>query len=251
MIGINKNPYLYKNFRFLMCRHGQSTWNKEDKFTGWTNISLTDKGRKDAFNLGEIIKSNNIMPTKIYTSDSKRTIESAEIIKNSLKNNDLEIESDWKLSEKHYGGCEGLYKSVVERRYGQVYLNHIKKSYITRPPSLEDINNFRLKNSYGANNGNVYKQYYYDSNNLDFLGESCFMVNQRVTLYLNTEILPNSLFNQIPLIVTHNNPIRVLYKSLLNINTEDFESIDTNTKTVYLVTSINNKITIKKLINNN
>jgi len=77
------------------------------------------------------------------------------------------------------------------------------------------------------------------------------MVNQRVTLYLNTEILPNSLFNQIPLIVTHNNPIRVLYKSLLNINTEDFESVDTNTKTVYLVTSINNKITIKKLINNN
>ena len=249
MIKINKNFDFNKNFKFMICRHGQSIWNRENKFTGWTNISLTNKGRKDAFNLTDIIKYNNIIPTKIYTSDSKRTIESAEIIRKSLGINDVEIKSDWKLSEKHYGGCEGLYRDVVERRYGRVYLNHIRKSYMTRPPSLEDINNFRLKNSYGSDNGNFYKKYYYDVNDLDNLGENCLMVHQRVNLFLKTEILPNLLLDQIPLIVTHKHPIRVLYKSLLNMNNEDFENLDIDNKTVFLISSTNNNITIKKLKN--
>ena len=247
MTGIIKNPYSFKNFRFLMCRHGQSLWNKENKFTGWTNISLTNKGRKDAFQIGEIIKSNNFLPTKIYTSDSKRAIDSAEIIKESLRNKDIDIQSNWRLAEKHYGGCEGLERSVIERRYGQEYLKHIRRSFLTRPPSLDDLNSFRLKNSYGPEDGDFQKKYYYESNELEILGENCLMVSQRINLYLNSIILPYSKDNKLPLIVSHNHPLRVLHKSLLSLSNEEFEKFDINNKTVFLVTSLDGKITIKKL----
>jgi len=250
MTGIFKNPYSFKNFRFLMCRHGQSLWNKENKFTGWTNISLTNKGRKDAFQIGEIIRSNNFLPTKIYTSDSKRTIESAEIIKESLQNKDIEIQSNWRLAEKHYGGCEGLERSVIERRYGQPYLKHLRRSFLTRPPSLDDLNSFRLKNSYGPEEGDFQKKYYYDSNNLETLGENCLMVNQRINSYMNSIILPNSINNNLPLIVSHNHPLRVLHKSLLGLSNEEFEKFDVDNKTVFLVNSLNGEITIKKLRKN-
>ena len=106
MIKLNNLSY-FKNFSFLICRHGQSIWNKENKFTGWSNVSLTKKGKMDAFYISNIIKENNMIPTKIYTSDTKRTIDTANIINKSLDLN-LEIESSWLLNEKHYGGFDNV-----------------------------------------------------------------------------------------------------------------------------------------------
>ena len=91
MIKLNNLSY-YKNFSFLVCRHGQSIWNKENKFTGWSNIPLSNRGKMDAFIMSNILKENKLIPTKIYTSDTSRTIETADIINKSLNLN-LDIQS--------------------------------------------------------------------------------------------------------------------------------------------------------------
>ena len=245
MIKLNNLSY-YKNFSFLVCRHGQSIWNKENKFTGWSDISLSNKGKMDAFIMSNILKENKLIPTKIYTSDTKRTIETADIINKSLTLN-LDIESSWKLNEKHYGGCEGIDRKIVEKRYGSVYLDFIRKNYLVRPPSLDDINSYRLKNSFGNDLNDKSKRLYYKNNNLEDLGENCLMVNERVNNYFYYNILKKPSNNYLPLIVTHKHPIRVLCKDFLNLNNDDFEELDFDNKTILLFNSINEKISLKKL----
>tara|TARA_B100001248_G_scaffold261230_1_gene251714 strand:+ start:2437 stop:3183 length:747 start_codon:yes stop_codon:yes gene_type:complete len=245
MIKLNNLSY-FKNFSFLICRHGQSIWNKENKFTGWSNISLTKKGKMDAFHISNIIKENNMIPTKIYTSDTKRTIDTANIINKSLDLN-LEIESSWLLNEKHYGGCEGISREYVEKRYGEAYTDFLRKNYLVRPPSLEDINNQRIKNSYGNDEYNLEKKYYYENNNLEFMGENCHMVSQRINKYFLENILINNESNYLPLIVTHKHPIRVLCKSLLGLKEDKFEKTDFDNKSILYINSNQGKISLNRL----
>lgn len=97
----------YSNIKhkFLIVRHGESIWNKSSKFTGWTNIPLTEYGKQESKHIGQSLIMNNLIPNIIFTSVLDRTINTANIIKKEL-NDDIAIHTSWRLNEKHYGTIE-------------------------------------------------------------------------------------------------------------------------------------------------
>ena len=128
--------YLQKQFRFLICRHGESIWNKENKFAGWSEVPITDKGKKDSIKVAEKLLKENFIPNKIYTSDLIRTKQTGEIIKNKI-NPSIILESDWRINEKHYGSYEGIKRSIIKDRFGAEYLKKIRSDFNVRPPYLD------------------------------------------------------------------------------------------------------------------
>ena len=122
-----QHTLLKKQFRFLICRHGESIWNKDNKFAGWTEIPLTDKGKNDSLLTAKKLLSNNFIPDKIYTSDLIRTKDTAEIIKNAINPN-IETESCWRINERHYGSCEGIKRSLLKDRFGKEAVSFLKNS---------------------------------------------------------------------------------------------------------------------------
>lgn len=241
-----RNTCSSKNFRFLICRHGESVWNFDNKFTGWSNISLTEKGKFDAFKIGSILDSNKLIPNTIYTSDSLRAIDTAKIIKNTIREDNIPIISNWRLNEKHYGSCEGLERNFIKERYGEYFLDRLRKDFYIKPPSLDGLIIDNL-DSFGVEGGFM-KRSYYEKYKLKKNGENLHMVSNRIFQFLNYNILDSFKDNDLPLIVTHKHPIRVIFKLIKNMSVDEFEEFDPDNKTIYYVSfdGLNN-VLIKNL----
>ena len=114
--------------KLILTRHGQSLWNAENRFTGWVDIDLSDKGRDEARKSGELIKKLNIKIDICYTSYLKRAIETLTII---LKSNDLTLKFNtaWELNERHYGSLTGLNKEETKKRIGEDQFIKYRRSW--------------------------------------------------------------------------------------------------------------------------
>ena len=121
----------------VLVRHGESQWNLENRFTGWIDISLTDKGREEAKRAGEKIKS--IKFDKAYTSVLKRAVETLEIMLKVIKQEKLPIEKDQALNERHYGDLQGLNKAETAKKYGDKQVHIWRRSYDIAPPNGESL----------------------------------------------------------------------------------------------------------------
>jgi len=121
----------------VLVRHGESQWNLENRFTGWIDVPLTDKGREEAKRAGEKIKS--IKFDKAYTSVLKRAIETLEIILKVIKQEKLPIEKDQALNERHYGDLQGLNKAETAQKYGDKQVHIWRRSYDIAPPNGESL----------------------------------------------------------------------------------------------------------------
>jgi 2,3-bisphosphoglycerate-dependent phosphoglycerate mutase len=124
----------------ILCliRHGESLWNKENRFTGWVDVPLTDEGREQAKKAGEILKSLNIKFDIAYTSLLSRAIETLEIIIKTLGYN-IPIIKDISLNERHYGDLQGLNKDKVAEIYGKEQVKLWRRSLKVRPPNGESL----------------------------------------------------------------------------------------------------------------
>ncbi|MCG2883112.1 MAG: 2,3-bisphosphoglycerate-dependent phosphoglycerate mutase [Candidatus Nanopusillus sp.] len=124
----------------ILCliRHGESLWNKENRFTGWVDVPLTDKGREQAKRAGEILKSLNIKFDIAYTSLLSRAIETLEIIIKTLGYN-IPVIKDISLNERHYGDLQGLNKDKVAEIYGKEQVRLWRRSLRVRPPNGESL----------------------------------------------------------------------------------------------------------------
>jgi len=124
----------------ILCliRHGESLWNKENRFTGWVDVPLTDEGREQAKKAGEILKSLNIKFDIAYTSLLSRAIETLEIIIRTLGYN-IPIIKDISLNERHYGDLQGLNKDKVAEIYGKEQVKLWRRSLKVRPPNGESL----------------------------------------------------------------------------------------------------------------
>ena len=202
------------NKKFLLVRHGESIWNQDSKFTGWTNIPLTENGKKEAVNIANVLKKNNLIPTIIFSSVLNRCIDTSNIIKNNLDRN-IEIHTTWRLNEKHYGTLEGVPRSYIRQIYGDMYTNIIRTNFNIKPPIIKNLEN-DLSNSYS-----IYKNCYLEKVKN---GESKENVLERLLPYYENDILYTINDNNIPLIVTHKHCARVLMKYLLNLDDEEFEN---------------------------
>jgi len=106
-------------YKIVLVRHGESTWNKENKFTGWTDVPLSENGIKEASKAGKILKANNFTFDLAYTSYLIRARDTLNIILEELNEQNIEIKTSWKLNERHYGALQGLNKKETSNIYGE------------------------------------------------------------------------------------------------------------------------------------
>ena len=199
--------------KLVLLRHGESTWNKENKFTGWTDVSLSERGIKEAIDAGKILKSIHF--DIAFTSVLKRANETLKYV---LREFDYEvpIEVSWKLNERQYGALQGLNKDEMKEKYGEKQVQLWRRSFDERPPLLtkDDIR-------YPGNN----PQYSYLKENELPLGECLKDTCKRVIEYYNSNI-KKELYTKNVLIIAHGNSLRALIMYLENIDKDDIMKVE-------------------------
>jgi len=120
-----------------MVRHGESTWNQENRFTGWTDVDLSDKGRREAQEGAQVLKKEGYTFDVAYTSVLKRAIRTLWIIQDEMDLMWIPVHRRWRLNERHYGALQGLNKAETAARYGEPQVLAWRRAYATRPPALE------------------------------------------------------------------------------------------------------------------
>lgn len=120
----------------ILLRHGQSEWNLSNRFTGWTDVELSDKGRAEAAEAGKKILASGILPDYCFTSYLKRAIHTLDIALDAMNRDWLPVVKDWHLNERHYGALQGLNKAETARKYGDEQVHIWRRSYDVTPPAL-------------------------------------------------------------------------------------------------------------------
>ena len=126
--------------KVVLLRHGQSQWNLENRFTGWTDVDLTDQGREEAKAAGLVLKEKGFIFDKAHTSVLKRAIRTLWIALDELDQMWLPVRRDWRLNERHYGALQGLNKSEIAEKHGEEQVLIWRRSYDIPPPALAEDN---------------------------------------------------------------------------------------------------------------
>ena len=123
--------------KLVMVRHGQSMWNLENRFTGWTDVDLSENGIKEAQEAGRLLKANGFTFDEAFTSVLKRANHTLELILNELGESNIPIHYSWRLNERHYGALQGLNKDETRAKYGAEQVHIWRRSADVRPPALD------------------------------------------------------------------------------------------------------------------
>ena len=203
--------------KLVIVRHGQSIWNLENKFTGWTDVDLSENGIKEAKEAGKILKSNNYKFDIAYTSLLKRAQDTLKYILEELDETNIEIKESYKLNERHYGALQGLNKDETRKKYGDEQVKLWRRSMFIKPPALS-LDDERYP-------GNDIK--YKDLNKEELpTTENLQDTINRVIDYWNSDIKKDLLNNKNVIIVAHGNSLRGLIKYLDNISDEEIMNIE-------------------------
>lgn len=206
--------------KLVLVRHGQSIWNLENKFTGWTDVGLSSNGVNEAIEAGKVLKEKGFTFDLAYTSVLKRAEDTLTYILKEMNEEDIEIRRSWKLNERHYGALQGLNKDETRKKYGDEQVLLWRRSATVRPPELE-----LTDSRYPGNDpkyGNLTKEELPRTENLvDTI--------KRVVEYFKEEIEPELKNNKKIIIVAHGNSLRGLIKYLDNISDEDIISLELET----------------------
>ncbi|MBH10785.1 MAG: 2,3-diphosphoglycerate-dependent phosphoglycerate mutase [Candidatus Marinimicrobia bacterium] len=220
----------------VLLRHGESKWNLENRFTGWTDIGLTEKGIEEAKLAGKLLKQENFTFDLVYTSVLKRAIQTMKICLEEMKVENISIKYKWRLNERHYGALQGLNKNETARKYGSNQVFIWRRSYDTPPPALklEDKRHPRFDNKYES----------LDSSLIPSTESLKDTYNRFIPLWKKT-ISKNIKSKKKVLIVAHGNSLRALVKNIENIS--DNEIVNLNIPTgVPLVYELGKKLNVIK-----
>ena len=237
-----------KPFQFLLARHGESLWNKENRFTGWTDVPLTRRGRFQAAMIGRTLKyTNDISPRRIFTSELGRAVETSELIRANMEvkytdniSYGVEVNRTWRLNEKSYGDGEGVCRNDLTKLFGNNYTRELRHSFFMRPPILESHQKY-IQHDYIMK---TCEQYF--KNDLH-TGESVEMVTHRMLPYWYDTIVPSIMSGDCPFIVTHRHNARAIIKYLSRMNLVDFDKLDIPNATIYHI-KLNNELFIENFI---
>ena len=130
--------------RLILIRHGQSQWNLENRFTGWWDVDVTEKGAGEAFAAGELLAAKDMLPTTAFTSLQKRAIKTLHLALEAAGRIWIPEDKDWRLNERHYGGLTGLDKAETAARHGEDQVKIWRRSFDIPPPPLEAGSAFDL-----------------------------------------------------------------------------------------------------------
>tara|TARA_B100000029_G_scaffold515982_1_gene625925 strand:+ start:1641 stop:2333 length:693 start_codon:yes stop_codon:yes gene_type:complete len=185
----------------ILVRHGQSLWNKERRFTGWADIDLTEQGKLEAEQAGNLIKELDIEFDAYFTSELIRAINSLKIILKILNKSNAEIIKTRSLNERHYGGLTGLNKDETIKKYGNKQVQIWRRSFDISPPSMDPKHAYKKKI-------------------ISNISESLKNTYDRVVPYYQKRIEPLILEKKNVLIVFHGNSCRALLMKIFNISKE-------------------------------
>tara|TARA_Y100001958_G_C21208115_1_gene534068 strand:+ start:437 stop:1150 length:714 start_codon:yes stop_codon:yes gene_type:complete len=218
----------------ILVRHGQSTWNLENRFTGWVDVDLTKNGKLEAEKAGLLIKKKNILINLYYSSVQLRANNTLKIIQKILKDKKKFIKA-WQLNERHYGSLTGLNKIEMANKLGKEKVHEFRRSWDTKPEPLNKDSLFHPKNieTYKNIPGIIFPD-----------TESLKDTYERVTKYFDEQI-KNKLENNNILISAHGNSIRALCKKLFHLDDNQISNLEIPTGNPLVIEFIE-KLKIKK-----
>ena len=195
--------------KVVLLRHGESTWNKENRFTGWTDVDLTDKGREEAVAAGRLLKEGGYDFDLVFTSVLKRAIRTSIIALDELDRLWLPVQRSWRLNERHYGALQGLNKAETAAKHGEDQVKIWRRAYAIAPPPLTP------DDPRSAARDPRYK----DVAPADLpLTESLKDTVARFLPYWHSAIAPEIARGTRVLIAAHGNSLRALVKYLDNVS---------------------------------
>lgn len=203
--------------QLVLLRHGQSIWNLENRFTGWKDVDLSDKGREEARAAGQLLARHDFRFDWAFTSVLKRAIRTLWITLDELDQMWIPVTKDYRLNERHYGALTGLDKAETARKYGEEQVHVWRRSFATPPPELaaEDDRHPRFDPRYAGLDASVLPA-----------TESLATTLERVLPYWDGTIVPRLQSSGQVLIAAHGNSIRALIKHLDGISDEDITGVE-------------------------
>ncbi|WP_332878985.1 2,3-diphosphoglycerate-dependent phosphoglycerate mutase [Massilia sp. S19_KUP03_FR1] len=204
-------------YKIVFMRHGESTWNLDNRFTGWTDVDLTEKGASEARAAGRVLKEAGFTFDLAYTSVLKRAIRTLWLAMDEMDMMWLPIKNDWRLNERHYGALQGLDKAETAAKYGDAQVLVWRRSYDTPPPALEagDARSSATDPRYAALDPAAIP-----------LTECLKDTVARVMPAWDEEIAPAIRAGRQILISAHGNSLRALIKMLDGISDEDIVGLN-------------------------
>ncbi len=204
-------------YKVVLLRHGESTWNKENKFTGWTDVDLSEKGLVEAKKAGEVLKKEGFTFEIAFTSVLKRAIRTLWITLDELDLMWIPVIRNWRLNERHYGALQGLNKAETAQKYGEQQIKIWRRSYDTQPPALE------ITDERYPGNDPRYKELTEDELPLT---ECLKDTVTRFMPYWEETIAPTINSGKKVLIAAHGNSLRALVKYLDNVSEEEIVGLN-------------------------
>ncbi len=203
-------------YKLVIVRHGESLWNKENIFTGWTDIGLSDFGKEQAKQAGIILKKEGYVFDLAFTSVLSRAIETLNIILKEMVL-DIPIEKSWQLNERHYGALQGMNKDEIRNKFGEEKFKQWRRSYDIQPLALT-----KEDERYPGND-----ERYNQLGEINWpLTESLKDTEERVMPYWNKVIKPKILDNQKIIVCAHGNSIRALVKNIEKVSNEEIPNVE-------------------------
>lgn len=203
--------------KLVLLRHGESEWNRKNRFTGWTDVDLSEKGHEEAKEAGRLLKEEGIVLDRAYTSYLKRAIHTLNHVLDELDENYIPVEKTWKLNERHYGALQGLNKAGTARKYGDEQVLIWRRSFDGLPPVLDPEDPRAPQN-----------QPHYAKIPADELplAESLKTTIERVVPYYLEHIEPKIRDGETVIVAAHGNSLRALVKYLDGIGDEEIVKLN-------------------------
>ena len=204
-------------FKLVLLRHGQSTWNLENRFTGWTDVGLTEQGRAEALAAGNALRDGGYLFDMAYTSVLRRAIHTLWIALEAMQLEWIPVVNAWQLNERHYGALQGLNKAEMAVKFGEAQVKLWRRSYDVPPPALElsDDRHPRFDPRYASLSPEQIPA-----------TESLKITHERVLPYWHSTLAPMIRSGKRVLVSAHGNSMRAMVKYLDNISDQDIPELN-------------------------
>jgi len=204
-------------YKLVLVRHGQSSWNLENRFTGWTDVGLTERGETEAKEGGRLLREEGYSFDVAYTSVLKRAIKTLWIVMEEMGLEWIPVHRAWQLNERHYGALQGLNKAETAVKFGEEQVHIWRRSYDTPPPALEmdDKRHPRFDPRYAGLKPEEVPA-----------TESLKITLERVLPYWHSTLVPAIKSGQRILVAAHGNSLRAMVKYLDNISDEEITGLN-------------------------
>ncbi len=203
--------------KVVLLRHGESEWNKENRFTGWTDVDLSERGIAEAIQAGKTLKEAGYIFDLAYTSVLKRAIRTLWLVLDQMDLMWIPVKNSWRLNERHYGALQGLNKAEMAAKFGEEQVHIWRRSYDVRPPALE-----KTDERYPGNDPR-----YKDLSEDELPLTECLKDTvARFLPYWHEEIAPTIRSGKRVLIAAHGNSLRALVKYLDNVPDDEIVGLN-------------------------